>query len=223
VRRWLTVVLFGGACLALALVVVALLDVAPALPLIAFVVGIVSLFLTGLVMCLLLLLRVLRLRKRQESARPLVIPAVVVVAGALGLAAGYLSGPGPVPSASIDAPSQLAYMYQTDQRDRVTLRWLNISRDDARIARALELHQAGSDWTPEEMLDAAMVLQHGHDSSHYRIAHELAAGANERGVNTQRWPKGTAEWLVRATYDRWMMSLGKPQVYGTQMEFITHF
>jgi hypothetical protein len=111
-------------------------------------------------------------------------------------------------------------MYQTDQRDRVTLRWLNTSRDDARIARVLEIHRAESDWTPEEMLDAAMVLQHGHDSSHYRVAHELAAGANEKGVNTKRWPKGTAEWLMRATYDRWMLSIGKPQVYGTQKELI---
>jgi hypothetical protein len=114
-------------------------------------------------------------------------------------------------------------MYKTDQRDRVTLRWLNTSRDDARIARVLEIHRSESDWTPEEMLDAAMVLQHGHDSSRYRIAHELAAGANEKGVNTQRWPKETAEWLMKATYDRWMLSIGKPQVYGTQMEFITHF
>jgi hypothetical protein len=111
-------------------------------------------------------------------------------------------------------------MYKTDQRDRFTLRWLNTSRDDARIARVLEIHRAESDWTPEEMLDAAMVLQHGHDSSHYRIAHELASAACGRGVSTREWPQSSAEWLVKATYDRWMLSIGKPQVYGTQKEFI---
>jgi hypothetical protein len=222
-RRWLAVSLGGGIILAIALVVLALLDVAPALPLVTFVVGVLSTFVTGLVLCLLLLFRLVHLRHRPVSARPLIVPALVIGAGILGLLAGYLAGPAPVPDANRVAADQLAYLYGTDQRDRVTLRFLNTSRDDARIARVLELHQAESDWTPEEMLDAAMVLQHGHDSSHYRIAHELAAGANERGVNTQRWPKGTADWLMKATYDRWMMSIGKPQVYGTQMEFITHF
>ncbi len=216
-RRWLAAIL--GVCLSLAFVVVALLDVAPALPLVAFALGVVSAAVTGLSLCLLLALRALRLRKRPVTARPLVLPAVVVAASVIGLATGYLAGPVPVPSPGMDTTGQLAYMYQTDQRDRVTLRWLNTSRDDARIARVLEIHRAESDWTPEEMLDAAMVLQHGHDSSHYRIAHELAAGANEKGVNTQRWPKGTAEWLLKATYDRWMLSIGKPQVYGTQCEF----
>ena len=178
-----------------------------------------STLLTGLAICLLLLLRLLHLRHRPVSARPLVPPALAVSAGALGLLAGYLAGPAPVPAESTSPGDQLAYMYKTDQRDRVTLRWLNTSRDNARIARVLKLHQAKSDWTPEEMLDAAMVLQHGNDSSHYRIAHELATAACEKGVNTREWPRGTAEWLARATYDRWMLSIGKPQAYGTQKEF----
>ena len=110
-------------------------------------------------------------------------------------------------------------MHRTDQRDRVTLRLLNLSRDRARIARVLELRQDASGWNPEQMLDAAIVLQHGSDSSNYRIAHELASAACERGVNTPRWDQGTAEWLAKATYDRWMLSIGRPQVYGTQCEF----
>ena len=199
----------------------ALLDVAPALPLAVFALGIVSTLLTGLAICLLLLLRLLHLRHRPVSARPLVPSALAVGAGTLGLLVGYLAGPAPVPAEGISPGDQLAYMYNTDQRDRVTLRWLNTSRDAARIARVLELRQRASDWEPEQMLDAAMVLQHGNDSSHYRIAHELAANANEKGVNTQRWSKGTAEWLMKATYDRWMLSIGKPQVYGTQKEFTT--
>jgi hypothetical protein len=83
----------------------------------------------------------------------------------------------------------------------------------------LDLHQDASGWNPEQMLDAAMVLQHGGDSSHYRIAHELASAACQRGVNTREWPQSSAEWLAKATYDRWMLSIGKPQVYGTQCEF----
>jgi hypothetical protein len=144
---------------------------------------------------------------------------LAVGAGALGLLAGYLAGPAPVPDASVSPAHQLAYMYKTDQRDRFTLRWLNTSRDHGRIARVLELHKSASSWEPEQMLDAAMVLQHGDDSTHYRIAHELASAACERGVNTREWSKNTADWLMKATYDRWMLSIGKPQVYGTQKEF----
>ena len=132
-RRWLAAIL--GVCLSLAFVVVALLDVAPALPLVAFALGVVSAAVTGLSLCLLLALRALRLRKRPVTARPLVLPAVVVAASVLGLAAGYLAGPVPVPNQDSDTAGQLGYMYRTDQRDRVTLRWLNTSRDDARIAR----------------------------------------------------------------------------------------
>jgi len=218
-RRLGAALLVGTACLAVVLVVLALLDVAPALPLAAFVLGIVAAAATGLVLCLLLLLRLLRVRKRPVSARPLLIPLVAAGASVLGLLVGYLAGPAPVPSPSLNAADQLTYMYRTDQRDRITLRWLNTSRDDARVARVLELHGAGPGQEPEQLLDAAIILQHGHDSSHYRIAYELAKAASEKGVNTRRWAQSSAEWLTKATYDRWMLSLGKPQVYGTQKEF----
>ena len=218
-RRWLAVSLAGGACLAIALVVLALLDVAPALPLLVFVVGVVSAVVTGLVLCLLLLFRLVRLRHKPVSARPLVPPALAVGAGALGLLAGYLAGPAPVPAASISPGDQLAYMYKTDRRDRFTLRWLNTSRDEMRSARVLQLNRDGLILGPEAMLDAAIILQHGNDSSDYRVAHELAKAACEKGVNSTRWDRGSAEWLAKATYDRWMMSIGKPQVYGTQKEF----
>jgi hypothetical protein len=222
-RRWLAVSLAGGACLAIALVVLALLDAAPALPLIVFVAGIVSSLLTGLVVCLLLLFRLFRLRHRPVSARPLVPPALAVGAGSLGLLVGYLAGPAPVPAESTSPGDQLAYMYKTDQRDRVTLRWLNTSRDEMRSARVLQLNRDGLVVGPEAMLNAAIVLQHGDDSTDYRVAHELAKAACEKGVNSTRWDRGSAEWLAKATYDRWMLSIGKPQVYGTQKEFITHF
>jgi hypothetical protein len=111
-------------------------------------------------------------------------------------------------------------MYRTDQRDRVTLRWLNLSRDDARHTRVLESVGAGLGQEPEQLLDAAIILQHGRDSSDYRIAHELAKAASEKEVNTQRWSQSSAEWLTKATYDRWMLSLGKPQVYGTQKVWV---
>ncbi len=211
----------GAACLAVALVVLALLDVAPALPLVVFFLGMMAAVVTGLVLCVLLLLRLLRARKRPVSGRPLLIPAAVMGASALGLLAGCLAGPAPVPSSSLSTADQLTYMSQTDQRDRVTLRWLIMSRDDARRARVLDLARAGLGQEPEQLLDAALILQHGRDSSDYRIAYELAKAASEKDVNTQHWDQKSAEWLTNATYDRWMLSLGKPQVYGTQKVWTT--
>ena len=200
----------GAVCLAAGLVVLALLDVVPALPLVVFFLSMMAAIVTGLVLCVLLLLRLLRARKRAVSGRPLLIPAAVMGASALGMLAGCLVGSAPLPSSNLSIAEQLTYMSRTDQRDRVTLRWLIMSRDAARRARVLELYRAGLGQEPEPLLDAALILQHGHDSSDYRIAHELAQKAGERDSSA-------ADWLTKATYDRWMLSLGKPQVYGTQM------
>jgi hypothetical protein len=57
---------------------------------------------------------------------------------------------------------------------------------------------------------AALILQHGEETKYYEMAHKLAQGAFDKGYKE-------AEWLSKATYDRWQMSMGKPQKYGTQL------
>jgi hypothetical protein len=200
----------GAACLATVLVVLALLDTAPALPLIVFFLGLLVAIITGLVLCVLLLLRLLRARKRPVSGRPLLIPAAMMGASALALLAGCLVGQAPVPSSGLSPADQLAYMVRLDQRDRLSVRWLVLSRDRARRARVLELYRAGLGPEPQPLLDGAMILLHSHDSSDYRIGYEMAKLA-------AKTDSSGADWLSRATYDRWMLSLGKPQVYGTQL------
>jgi hypothetical protein len=54
-----------------------------------------------------------------------------------------------------------------------------------------------------------MVFQHGADRAHVR-AHQLAKRAAELGSSQP------ARWLAAATYDRWLMTGGRPQKYGTQ-------
>ncbi len=164
----------------------------------------------------LVLLARLALRRRVR-ATPLLYPAAVVLAGVVGLGVGYFTGPAPIPPPSLTASEQLAYMVRTDQGDRVNLRWLRLERDDARLARTKDLLAQGLVAGPKEMLDAALIFQHGADSTDYRTAHELALAAAAADSGLADWELRHANWLARAAYDRWMLSIGKPQKYGTQL------
>lgn len=185
-------------------------DVVGMLSYLLVVLGILSGFVVAVVLGVRLALR------RKVTAGPLLYPGTAIVAGAAGLFAGYLSGPGPVPPSSMPPSEQLAYMHRVDQGDRMTLRFLNTSRDDQRLARTRKLLQAGQVTSPEDQLNAAMVFQHGDHSSDYRTAYELASAACSTGVDTKVWPKELADWLRRAAYDRWMLSIGQEQKHGTQ-------
>jgi hypothetical protein len=182
-----------------------------------------ALVVISLTLVAMLVLRAVGLRKRPVSANALRIPAFVVLCGALGLAAGLVGGPAALPNAKTSVSKELTYIYNTDQGDRFTLRWLRPERDAARLSRVLELHKQRLIAGPVDQLNAAMVLQHGGDSAHYRLAHELAKAAFDGWVETPMWSRHEAEWLMKATYDRWMLSIGKPQVYGTQKELTLGF
>jgi hypothetical protein len=56
-----------------------------------------------------------------------------------------------------------------------------------------------------------MVFQHGSEVSDYRLAHALALKAAELDPANKE-----ARWLAAASRDRELMTLGKPQLYGTQ-------
>ena len=200
--------------LGLVVVVVAMLglffDVIGIVSTLLVVFGIASAVVVGTVLSIRLALH------RQVKATPLIYPGVLVLAGLAGLFSGYVSGPAPVPLETLPPSEQLAYMHRVDQGDRVTLRFLNTTRDDQRLARTRQLLDAGQVIDPEDQLNAAMVFQHGVDSSDYRTAYELASAACSAGVDTGAWPKELADWLRRAAYDRWMLSIGQPQEHGTQ-------
>lgn len=56
---------------------------------------------------------------------------------------------------------------------------------------------------------AALIFQHGEDPEDFKRANELSKKAIEQGDST-------AGWLYAATMDRWLISVGRPQKYGTQ-------
>lgn len=176
------------------------------------VIGICALITSAVIVGVLKLLKGLRIYKKRVTAKSLFVSLGIIFAGIIGLLAGYVNSPSPVPPATLSVSEQLCCMFKTDQTDRITIRWLNTHRDELRLKRVLSLYEQSLITNPQDQYYAAMIFQHGTDSTHYEIAYKLAKESAENGVTE-------AEWLWKAAYDRWMQSIGKPQLYGTQHTF----
>jgi hypothetical protein len=111
--------------------------------------------------------------------------------------------------------AELTQLYTDDQGDREalaagTMEWEAIAlRDDARLARALELIEAGALHTGADYYHAAMVLQHSGRPALFLLGHELCVIAISKG-------NADAKWLAAASLDRYLNSIGRPQRWGTQ-------
>jgi hypothetical protein len=64
--------------------------------------------------------------------------------------------------------------------------------------------QSGADFH-----DAAFIFQHGDSPDDYLLAHMLAMAAVTKG-------DGRGRWIAVAMLDRYLQSIGQPQVFGTQ-------
>ncbi len=67
--------------------------------------------------------------------------------------------------------------------------------------------------TAQDYLRAAYLMQHGPDKDDPRIAHAMASLSWELDPHNKE-----ARWLMAASWDRLMMSMGRPQWYGTQFD-----
>jgi hypothetical protein len=63
--------------------------------------------------------------------------------------------------------------------------------------------------TGEDLHDAALLFQHGESAGDYLLAHILAVEAVIKGDDRSKF-------LAAATLDRYLQSINKPQVFGTQ-------
>ena len=147
---------------------------------------------------------------------PLMLVAVCVVA----IPVNFIRPYAPALSRSANVSKVLQHAYTTDQGDRKTLktylpgfRQQVRERDSLRIAQVKHLYRNHRITKPMDKFHAAFVLHHSRESELYEIAHTLAseaaaAGGLENALQVQ--------WLKKATYDRWMISIGKPQKYATQ-------
>lgn len=115
---------------------------------------------------------------------------------------------------------QLAHAYKTDQADRMTIKtYLNLfadnmaHRDNVRLEQVQKLYQRNQIIEPIDKFYAAFIFHHSKQTSFFEIAQQLAS---EAAAVHELKDNYVVQWLAKATYDRWMVSLGKPQKYGTQ-------
>lgn len=83
--------------------------------------------------------------------------------------------------------------------------------NSAHRTRVRELATAGTLRTARDFYHAAMVFQHGPDSSAYAQAHQWARHSEALDSTDV-----AARWLVAAAWDRYQMSRDQPQWFGTQ-------
>lgn len=89
--------------------------------------------------------------------------------------------------------------------------------DRSRNARIREIVAGDGLHTAADYTRAALVLQHSAAFEGYRLAHELAVCALLLG------DRGLGRWLVAATYDRMLNSVGLEQRFGTQGAMMVGF
>ncbi len=111
---------------------------------------------------------------------------------------------------------RLKDLYEEDQKDRKDWKWNDRrflkevgKRDKARRTEVEWLLTQGKKLSGEDYYYAAMIYQHGDFANDYRKAHVLAKKAVDKGY-------GPAKWLCAASLDRYLLSQGKSQKYGTQ-------
>jgi len=107
----------------------------------------------------------------------------------------------------------LSSLYNADQSDRnpssgkldSSLAARDISRRNiVKMLISTNKLNTGTDYN-----NAAFILQHGDDADDYIVAHTLAMIAVKKG-------RPDSIWIAAATLDRYLQSVGKPQIYGTQ-------
>ncbi|MBU1378400.1 MAG: hypothetical protein KKE02_06050 [Alphaproteobacteria bacterium] len=109
---------------------------------------------------------------------------------------------------------EMQRIFQEDQADRKapvgTIDWKVIRpRDEQRRLATRKLLADGALRTADDFHAAAFVFQHGHEDDDYLLAHTLAMIAVAKG-------RKESLWIASATLDRYLVQVGKPQVYGTQ-------
>ena len=98
-----------------------------------------------------------------------------------------------------------------DLRARVPYMPPEIADDARRLIAVDSVLTAGGARTANDFYHAAMIYQHGADTTSYRRAHDLATRAVELNPD-----HAEAKWLSAASWDRYLDESGQLQWYGTQ-------
>ena len=137
-----------------------------------------------------------------------------VAAGGLGVlfCATVLAAPRPAPASADN--EELARLMAEDQADRKpkSIDWAVVApRDRTRLARVRALYAAGVIRTANDYYHAALVLQHGEASEDFQLAHDFCVVSMVLGNNDLANAS-----LAAAAEDRFLMSIDRPQRFGTQ-------
>ena len=107
---------------------------------------------------------------------------------------------------------ELSEIYDADQADRHAdaIDWRTVrERDRERRERVHALLAAGRVKSASDHYKAALVFLHGDTLADYERARSLAYESAKRGFHG-------GLWLTAAAWDRWLMTAGHPQRFGTQ-------
>ena len=127
---------------------------------------------------------------------------------------------GIVPGLDVDQKTaeRMQALFNADQAARLTPGLLNdpqtLEAEDAqRRVEVLAYLEQGLVSSPRDLVYAAFIFQHGNCPDHYLLANRLAQLAMDAGYYKARW-------IYAATLDRYLMSTGQPQKYGTQYHLV---
>jgi hypothetical protein len=111
--------------------------------------------------------------------------------------------------------AEMAAMFAADQSQRtadIEDHEAAAQADAERRQRARALYEGGALTTGADFFGAAFIFQHGREPRDYLFAHTLAMRSLALGFKD-------AGWIAAAALDRYLQSIGQPQVYGTQYRF----
>lgn len=105
------------------------------------------------------------------------------------------------------------HLYEEDQADRKGTfdREKVWPRDRKRMDRVLEMLNAGQIKAADDFYHAGLILQHGKEPADFALAFSLASESARLDPSNR-----AAGWLRAATKDRFLWSVGRPQIYATQ-------
>ena len=108
---------------------------------------------------------------------------------------------------------ELIEMFNSDQADRTNHigRSIRQKNDSIREARVYELLDSDKVHTSTDYKNAALIFHHGEDSVAYGMAVKLMKKSIELDSTRNKW-------FLAVITDRYLLSINKPQIYGTQYE-----
>lgn len=119
-----------------------------------------------------------------------------------------------IPTIRRTTNAEMTAIFNADQADRAVpnMNWDAVGpADQKRRERTSALLESGALQSGEDYYHAAFVFQHGSTADDFLKAHLLAMVALARD-------KPTAAWIAAASLDRYLQTIGRPQVIGTQFQ-----